>query len=277
VSSTEKKSGDELLYPDGTPVEPAAAPVAEPPAPGELELEQIAPARPRTPRRDTRPSEPTDLPPEGRWREELFSTIASIGIAVLPERLRRSWKHLDLARGTILSALIEMGLAAALLIAAFGVFQARVMHAVGDGFDSSPDGEKLGLGALAYVSFLITPAGIASVLVFGDGCVRLITVLLTWETRGSLFAWLADEGTLAIRRARARRQDGAEIPDEIAPDRSWIKSCRDRGWEARAVKIGDDFLVVERVDRDGSPPRRYTIHLRPLAAGEIVRRYTIVV
>jgi len=220
-----------------------------------------------------------------RQRFAAFSFL----VAYLPEHVRaRPRVGVWVSRpAAVLSGAVE-------IVAAAGLFIAGVISYV-SGFARGPGWEYLasrptttihdwmGVGALGFWSYLLTPQGMFLVYCLGEGIVRTFEVLLTGRMLGvAVIAvpWRLVE-LLQARSARARlalrlgpaRPDEVVRPEQTRSGMLEIYTVEDKGWSERQVlELGEEFWMLagtRLVPRGGHHAWRHCFE--PLEAREVIR------
>ena len=151
-------------------------------------------------------------------------------------------------------------------------------------------GDFFGMGALGYVSYLLTPIAVATLYCAVEGLVRAIDSAFSERMPGMTLVALPWRAVVAVRHraARLRLQEllGPERPDEViagepgAAVALTIFSAREKPWlEHQVLEYRDDFY---RVTGRHLVPRGlhhvYRYDLQHLEHGEVIRgvllRYT---
>ena len=256
---------------------PAAASPATPPLPSGVfaapgagdatSLDLDTPARaPLGPQVVTPPpSPPTVSPPHiiATGLAALWDFVVALPVSLLPEpwRRRAGTHHLPLAAATTWSAipLLPNGKEPCL-----------------------DDGQVYGLGAMTFLSFLISPIGLATLFFFGEGVLRAFSAAVTREPCGSLPLFLLERGLAAARAglgaARGRLHDGPLCADLLVRDPAGllvIHTCRARPWgETTTLQIDGEHFRIDRYQETG-PPRRHTYRLCRAPARHVIRQLVV--
>jgi hypothetical protein len=229
--------------------------------------------------------------------QRVGEALAAFAIALLPDRVKREGQ---LAPFVTPAAHIASGMAETFLCA--GVF-INGMIAYVQAFNAGPGltylmsrptlthGDFFGVGALAYLSYLVRPTSLLLVYCFGEGIARALHAAL-WEGTAGIallsVPWrVAGRLRRAGRRARVAALIGPSRPDEIVPataSRSRmfeVYSCEEKPWfEYQIVEHQGDFyqLASRRLVRRGvHHAYRYQFHRleeREVIRGTIVKLAT---
>ncbi len=215
--------------------------------------------------------------------------LAAFVIAPLPERVKREG---PLAAYLTPGAHVASGMAETFLCA--GMFINGMISYV-QAFNAGPGltylmsqptlthGDFFGVGALAYISYLVRPTSLLLLYCFGEGITRALHAAI-WEGVSGIaliaVPWrLARRLRRAVARANVSSLLGPARPDEIVPataSRSRmfeVYSCEEKPWfEYQIVEHQGDFyqLASRRLVRRGvHHAYRYQFH--PLEEREVLR------
>jgi hypothetical protein len=215
--------------------------------------------------------------------------LAAFAIAPLPEPVKRTERFAFFLSPAahVASGMVEIAMCAGLFInGMIGYVQA---FNAGPGLvylQSRPSldyGDFFGMGALAYLSYLVRPTSLLLVYCFGEGIARAVQAAV-WEGTPGV-ALLAVPWRLAMRLRRTAQRAhtaallGPQRPDEIVP----AEASRSRLFEVYSVedKPWSEYQVVEHegrffqlatrrlVPRGAHHAFRYQFH--PLEDREIIR------
>lgn len=214
------------------------------------------------------------------WLARLRYELTSFAVATLPEHVkgREPWQSFATIRMHVLSGALEAIGAAVLFIVAM------VRYVVGFSLDqgltavaSMPQtdhGTFFGVGALAFLSFCLTPQALGLVLCVAEGLVRTYEPLLTGRMLGMLLVswpWRAVEH-LRARSRRARialllgpaRPDEVVLPPQARSGQLEIYSVEDKPWsEVQVVEYLDVFYILaskQLLRRGEHHVYRYLLH-----------------
>ncbi|MFH0901247.1 MAG: hypothetical protein V2A73_11525 [Pseudomonadota bacterium] len=224
----------------------------------------------------------------------LLAFLIALPVSLLPEPWRRKLGHSDadlpLASATIVSGIGE--LACGLLLAVYfcgRLFRTACLDLLTTAGQSlSEQGGNahqlgFGIGALLFVSFLLSPVGMLCLALFAEGLARAVGGLVTGEPHASgilgAIEALCVLGAKTVGHARVRLRGRAPAPDEITrePDgsRLTIRTCRAREWSCATVldACGELWCWVGH-EKATAPPYRHTYRFRPMPANSLVRQVT---
>jgi hypothetical protein len=219
----------------------------------------------------------------------LGGALAALAVSALPEQAKESgWPrgHASVA-AHIVSGWVEALLSAGLFVLGFLDYGERFTHGTGWTYVSHRPtltyGDFFGVGAIGYLSFLLTPLAWATVWCFGEGILRALDaaissrmlgmalVAVPWRIAGAL-------GRRAAQRALLSRL-GPERPDEVAAGESGsgsdlvVWASREKAWAAnQVIEYREEFFRLARrrlVKRGGRSAFRYDF--RRLDHGEVIR------
>lgn len=242
------------------------------------------------PERYTHTPEPEDAAAHvGRVLTPALSLLVAIPASFLPAPWRHKL-HLDrtaLGPGTVLGCLIA-GVAAVLLGAHFyqafldGMAAERLATlrqlAVAAGEKGQLEyGPMMVVGLQSYLDFLLTPAGLACLSLFGESLVRGAAVAGGFRLP-TLPLWLLEVVRAAIAALVARHRLGALVADELTRGPGgvlWrIATCRERGWSRETtLSYEDRFYQVTKIEDRGTGPRRYQYTVRPSPPELVIRHF----
>jgi uncharacterized membrane protein len=176
-----------------------------------------------------------------------------------------------------------------------GLFVIGFLHYVG-GFVNGPGwtylshqpgtlgyGDFFGMGALGYVSYLLTPVAWVTILCFAEGILRALDAAFSERMLGIALVVLPWRAVVAARRAAARKRLagllGPERPDEVVPGDEGavvaltILAAREKPWtDQQVLEYRDDFYQV--IGKRLVPRGRYHVYryeLRRFQHGEVIR------
>jgi len=144
-------------------------------------------------------------------------------------------------------------------------------------------GDFFGMGALGYVSYLVTPVAWVTLYCFAEGILRALDAAYSERMLGMAFVALPWRGALALKKTVGRRtlesRLGPERPDEVVLGKAGasvaltIFAAREKPWTDYQVieYTGDFYEAVGRslVERGGHHAYRY--EFRHLEHGDIIR------
>ena len=219
------------------------------------------------------------------WVE--FSLTALV-VSVFPEKSKREGWPADYASPAahVVSGWVETFASATLFIVGMLLYVASFNQGAGWTFivhqPTLTYGDFFGVGALGYLSFLLTPTAWVTVYCFGEGIVRALDAAISGRMLGMALIVLPWRAFEAARTGRRRAREaiflGPERPDEVV---LWEDSAvaltvfasRRKPWASRQVieHRGEFFrlLSVALVRQGGHGAFRYD--LQHLAPGEVIR------
>jgi hypothetical protein len=144
-------------------------------------------------------------------------------------------------------------------------------------------GDFFGMGALGYVSYLLTPIAWVTVYCFGEGILRALDAAFSDQMLGIALVVLPWRAVVAARAARQRARLagllGPERPDEVVPGGEGsavaltIFTSHEKPWaEHQVLEYRDDFYQVtgkRLVPRGRYHMYRYELHR--FEHGEVIR------
>ncbi len=221
--------------------------------------------------------------------QRLGEALAAFAIAPLPESVKRNGALAPFVTPAahVASGMAEIVLSAGLfingMIAYVQAFSAGPGLAYLMSRPSLTHGDFFGIGALAYLSYLVRPTSLLLAYCLGEGIARTLHAALWEGTAGiALLAvpWrVAGQFRRAGRRARIAVLVGPPRPDEVVPpERSRsrlleVYSTADKPWsEYQVVEHEGRFyqLATRRLVRHGAHHAwRYQLH--PLEEREVLR------
>ena len=221
--------------------------------------------------------------------KRVTEALVAFAIAVLPERAKAEGRLAFFLSPAahIASGMVELAVCAGLFInGMIGYVQA---FNAGPGLaylESRPSlnmGDFFGIGALAYLSYMVRPTSLLLLYCFGEGIVRAV-IAVVWEGTPGI-ALISVPWRLARRLRRAAQQArvavllGPPRPDEIVPagaSRSRlfeVYSVEDKPWsEYQVVEHEGCFLqlATRRLVRRGAH-HAYRYQFHPLEEREVIR------
>ncbi|MCC6995353.1 MAG: hypothetical protein IT370_12145 [Deltaproteobacteria bacterium] len=225
----------------------------------------------------------------GRVLTPALSLLVAIPASFLPAPWRHRL-HLDrtaLGPGTVLGCLI-VSVAAVLLGAHF--YQAflddmaaerlatlRQLAEAGAEKGQLSYGPMMVVGLQSYLEFLVTPAGLGCVYLFGESLVRGAAVAGGFRLP-TLPLWLLELARAGVAAVLARHRLGALVPDELTRGPGgvlWkIATCRERGWNRETtLSYQDRFYQVTQMEDRGAGPRRFLYTVRQSPPELVIRHF----
>lgn len=216
-------------------------------------------------------------------------TLVALVVSTFPESTKRdSWPALYASAGAhVFSGWVEVVVS----VGVFGLgFLRYVDHFLrGSGWTylshqhTLTYGDFFGMGALGYVSYLITPIAWVSLYFIMEGILRALDAAFSDRMLGVGLVVLPWRVVVAVQRRRERRRReellGPERPDEVvlgepgAAVAVTIFAAREKPWtDHQVVEYRDDFYTVASkrlVPRGHHHMYRYDLH--PLQHGEVIR------
>jgi hypothetical protein len=213
------------------------------------------------------------------WVHRLLFELASFGVATLPEHVKQQDRLSPYAttRTHVLSGVLEFFAAVSFFVVAMVRYVVGFSNTQGYAAVSSMPttdyGTFFGVGALAYLSFLITPQALLLVYCVAEGLVRAYETALTGRMLGMALValpWRVVEHLLErSRKARLAVLLGPVRPDELllpAHTRSGlleIYSVEDKPWsDVQVVEYRGIFYILtgkRLVPRGGHHAYRYLL------------------
>lgn len=219
------------------------------------------------------------------WVE--FSLTALV-VSAFPEKSKREgWSSFYASPAAhVVSGWVETFLSAALFIMGMLLYVAAFNRGAGWTYvvhqPTLSYGDFFGVGALGYLSFMMTPVAWVTVYCFGEGIVRALDAAISERMLGMALVVLPWRAIAAATRGRKRVRElmmlGPDRPDEVV---LWegsgvaltVLASRRKPWTSRQVieYRGEFFrlLGVELARQGGHGAFRYDFqHLTP---GEVIR------
>ncbi len=217
-----------------------------------------------------------------------FAAVA-LAVSVIPEGAKRRGRPAAYASvaAHAVSGWVEMAAAAAVFVIGMLEYGDRFNSSVGWKYVSSRPtltyGDFFGVGAIGYLSFLLTPLAWVTVWCFGEGIVRGLDAAISSRMLGMALVALPWRAGAAHGRLRARRGTlamlGPERPDEVVPGAPGSRSAlvvwasREKPWsETQVVAFrGEFYALVDRRLVPHGDRHAYRYDFRPLEPGELIR------
>lgn len=203
----------------------------------------------------------------------IFGDLADALLSLLPPRWRPAAERgRELPHATAFSAII-LWIASSAALAASYLHLAFLRGGVLPGASEPGGAQAIPLGLVA--EFFLQPTTLPLIYLWADSSVRTVAGI-TGEDRPLLVLGLIDFLHRRVRRARALRELGPLVPDNIFRGDGTqfdlrIESCRPKDWGPLvALSHQDEFFHVTGMDI-GPPPRRFLYFLRKLPPGTVAR------
>ena len=223
------------------------------------------------------------------WLHRLLFELASFGVATFPEHAKQQDRLSSYAtiRTHVLSGVIECVVSVAVYIVAMVRyvvdFSNNQGYAAVSAMPTTDYGSFFGVGALAYLSFFITPQALLLVYCVAEGMVRAYETALTGRMLGMALVavpwWAVERLKERSRKARLAVLLGPARSDELllpAQSRSGlfeIYSVEDKLWsDVQVVEYQGVFYILagkRLVPRGGHHAYRYQLH--PTEDREVIR------
>jgi hypothetical protein len=223
------------------------------------------------------------------WVQRVLYELLSFLVALVPEavKTRDPYQRLATPRGNVFSGVVETAVAATLFIVemvryvtTFSLDQGYTAIA---SMPTSDYGIFMGVGALAFLSFFITPESLVLVYCVAEGLVRTYETALTGRLLGAALVavpWRLVE-ILEERAGRARiavllgpaRPDEVVLPAESHHGLLEVYSIEDKPWsDVQVVELDGVFyrLVAKNLVRRGRH-HAYSYELKPTEDREVIR------
>lgn len=221
--------------------------------------------------------------------EHVAFALGAFVVAALPERvkLRQPWRSFSTTGAHLASGAVETGVSVVLfgvgMLSFLGAFSNRYGMPFVTGIPNPTTSDLGRLGILAFVSYLITPWGLATLFGVAEGILRALEAAFNSRHLGlaalSLPHWLGLAAVRRLQRAHLETMLGPPRPDRVetasaTPDGTLRIICRDRKpWsEVQVVEFDEHFYIL--VDCalivDGEV-RSHRYRLRPLDPNEVIR------
>jgi hypothetical protein len=223
------------------------------------------------------------------WQDTVRFWLLSFGVSLLPEHVKRrdELSPYSTASMHVASGLAEMFFAVITFVVAMLAWVGYFTRTAGWTYLASQPsldyGQFFGVGALAYVSFLLTPVAWVLLYLLVEGVVRALEASLTGRGLGLAFIslpWrLVELAGRTSASARIALLIGPARADEVVPadDSRWrmleIYSVEDKAWsEAQVVEyLGTFYTLTGRRLVPRGPHHAYRYLLHPLDPNEVIR------
>ena len=221
--------------------------------------------------------------------ERISYALATLIVAALPQALKREGRLAAYASPAahVVSGIGESVISVGLLLAGMTAYVTNFGRGAGWTYLTRQPlltyGDFLGVGALAYVSYLVRPQALLLLYCFVEGIVRALEVVFSDRLAGLGFVWLAWQALRVVRRqsrtAKLALLLGPTRPDEVLlPTQSRyrmleIYSVENKPWsEQQVLAIDDAFfqLASVRMVRHGAH-HAYQYLLHELETREVIR------
>jgi hypothetical protein len=219
----------------------------------------------------------------------LAEGMISFAVAVLPERLKREGRLAFYASPAahVVSGLAEVAACAGLFITGMIAYVTAFSGGPGTTYlvhqPTLEYGDFFGMGALAFMSYLIRPTSLLLLYCLGEGILRALEAAVWGRMPGLAIVSVPWRLALRARRAAERSRTAALLgpprPDEIVvPEQSRsqlfeVYSVEDKPWsEFQVVEHEGRFFVLstrQMVPHGGHHAYRYQFH--PLEEREVIR------
>lgn len=203
----------------------------------------------------------------------IFGELADALLSLLPPRWRPAAERgRELAHATVFSAII-LWIASSAALAASYLHLAFLRGGVLPGASEPGGAQAIPLGLVA--EFFLQPSTLPLIYLWADSSVRTVAGL-TGEDRPLLVLWLLDFLHRRIVRARALRELGPLVPDNVFRGDGTqfdlrIESCRPKDWGPLVALSHQGGLFHVTAMDIGPPPRRFLYFLRELPPGTVAR------
>ncbi len=217
------------------------------------------------------------------FRGSVEFTLASLVVSAIPERAKRDGWVAEYASPAahVVAGWVEALASAALFVVGLLRYVAGFNRGAGWTYvvhrPTLTYGDFFGVGALGYLSYLLTPVAWLAVYCFGEGIVRALDAAFSQRMLGIALVVLPWRALEAARRGRERarlaRRLGPERPDEVI---AWegsavaltVLASRRKPWAPhQVIRYGDGFfrlLGVTAARQGGHEAFRYDFgHLEP--------------
>jgi hypothetical protein len=215
-------------------------------------------------------------------------SLTALVVSAFPEKSKREgWLSSYASPAAhIVSGWVEAFLSAGLFIVGMLLYVAAFNRGAGWTYvvhqPTLSYGDFFGVGALGYLSYMLTLVAWVTVYCFGEGILRALDAAISERMLGMalvVLPWRAIEAaTRGRRRARELMMLGPERPDEVvlwegSPVALTVFASRRKPWTSRQViEYRDEFfrlLGVELARQGGHGAFRYDF--QHLAPGEVIR------
>lgn len=215
-------------------------------------------------------------------------SLTALVVSAFPEKSKREgWSSSYASPAAhIVSGWVETFLSAALFIMGMLLYVARFNRGAGWTYvvhqPTLTYGDFFGVGALGYLSYMLTPIAWATVYCFGEGILRALDAAISERMLGMALVVLPWRAVNAVRTGRQQARErlllGPERPDEVvlwegSPVALTVFASRRKPWAPRQVieYRGEFFrlLGVAMARQGGHGAFRYDFgRLEP---GEVIR------
>jgi hypothetical protein len=218
----------------------------------------------------------------------MLALLAALGLCLLPRRWRealtREGLHLTIA--TVVTAALELGVAVSIGPPLLARYQHQFMQQLGDATlqNGINEADLMGFGAMCFIRFLFTAAGMVIAWLFVEGIIRAFGALITGDAIGTLPVWLLALGVDGVERWRDHlrhppvadkalltpREDGGEGGGVLT-----IESCLRRPWDAdTTLRHGDGFYQLAGFENRGPGVRPFVYRFTALPEKQLIRHLT---
>jgi hypothetical protein len=222
--------------------------------------------------------------------DRLRFTLTALVVSTFPERAKHSgWPAVYASPAAhAFGGWVETLVSAGLFVVGFLRYVQGFVNGPGWAYLSHKPGtlgygDFFGMGALGYVSYLLTPIAWVTVYCFAEGILRALDAAFSQRMLGVTLVVLPWRALLAARaagkRARLAGRLGPERPDEVVPGEEdsavalSIFTSREKPWaDQQVLEYRDDFYQV--TGKQLVPRGRYHMYryeLRRFEHGEVIR------
>ncbi len=189
--------------------------------------------------------------------------LTALVVSTFPEKSKREgWPAFYASPAAhVVCGWVEMALAAGLFVVGLLLYVAGFNQGAGWTYvvhqPTLTPGDFLGVGALGYLSYMLTPVAWLTVYCFGEGILRALDAAISERLLGMALVVLPWRAVAAVRAGRRRGRErlflGPERPDEVVMwERSGVAltvfASRRKPWTAQQViEYRGEFLRLLRV------------------------------
>ena len=201
----------------------------------------------------------------------LLALLVAIPVSLLPARLRARFGPMPLVAGTAISGGFQLAGGAIFFFVACFSSVARSWPALSR--FTFQTGNETASGALGYLFFFFSPAGLVTLYVILEGFVRVLSSVSLDEPLGSATPWLVLRLAGALRTSSVRAPGVVE--DTLRPDGAALilETMQRLDWDERTtIEIGGAMLRVAQIEEHVGAERPHVIRLEPIPESWLVRR-----